>query len=146
MAAVTEIERIAVLEETYRHIATKADFAEFKADIRSDLVAHQHATQEEFKSVREQQTVMVNDFAEFKADIRADLVAHQQATEAALSGHRHATQEEFKSVREQQTVMANEIAGLKAEFRVIKGLVLVAIGIVIAQFVALWFGLLPLTM
>ena len=99
MAAVTEVERIAVLEETYRHIATKADFAEFKADIRSDLVAHQHATQEE-----------------------------------------------FKSVRAQQTIMANEIAGLKAEFRVIKGLVLVAIGIVIAQFVALWFGLLPLSM
>ena len=110
MAAVSEVERIAVLEETYRHIATKADFAEFKADIRSDLVAH------------------------------------QQATEAALSGHRDATQEEFKSVRAQQTIMANEIAGLKAEFRVIKGLVLVAIGIVIAQFVALWFGLLPLSM
>ncbi len=66
MAAVTEVERIAVLEETYRHIATKADFAEFKADIRSDLVAHQHATQEEFKSVRQQQTIMANEIAGLK--------------------------------------------------------------------------------
>ena len=96
------------MEEAYKHLATKADFAEFKADIR------------------------------------ADMVTHQQATEAALSNHREATQEEFKSVRAKQTTMANDIAALKAEFRVIKGLVLLAIGVIIAQFGALWFGLLPL--
>ena len=97
MATISEVERIAVMEEAYKHLATKADFAEFKADIRSGMVAHQQVTQEE-----------------------------------------------FKSVREQQTTMSNEISGLKAEFRVIKGLVLLAIGVIIAQFGALWFGLLPL--
>ena len=85
------------MEEAYKHLATKADFAEFKADIRADMVTHQQVTQEE-----------------------------------------------FKSVRAKQTTMANDIAALKAEFRVIKGLVLLAIGVIIAQFGALWFGLLPL--
>ena len=103
-----DAERIAILEEALKYVPTRADVAEFKADIRSGMVAQ------------------------------------QQATEAALSIHREATQEEFKSVRDKQTTMANDIAGLKAEFRVIKGLVLLAIGVIIAQFGALWFGLLPL--
>ena len=93
----SESERIAVLEEAYKHLATKAELAQLKADIRSDLIAHQRET------------------------------------------HR-----EFNRVQQGQTAIAREVSDLQGEFRVVKWLLCTAVGMVIAQFGALWFGLLPL--